>query len=91
MFAISVLLHAFTLRLRGNHNPKIPPYYMTEALSLLRKYDPVHIDIVSTRVFEDEVIVDTTVYGRNGTRYEATARDAEFLPALREISRHLAQ
>ena len=51
MLAISLLLHAFTLRLRGNHNPKIPPYYMTEALSLLRKHDPVHIDIVSTRVF----------------------------------------
>lgn len=64
---------------------------MTEALSVLRKYDPVHIDIVSTRFFEDEVIVDTTVFARNGTCYEATARNAEFLPALREISRRLAQ
>lgn len=86
MLALTLLLHAFTLRIRGNHHQKIPPYYVFDALSSLRKYDPVHIDIVPTRYFEDEITLDATIYGRNGTLYQATARNSEMLTALCQIS-----
>ena len=86
MLAVGLLFTAFTIRIRGNHHHNIPPYYVTDALSSLRKYDPVHIEIVPMRYFDDEITVDATMYGRNGTRYEATTRGSDLLPALRDIS-----
>lgn len=91
MLLLTLMSDAFTLRIRGSHHQNIPPYYVTEALSSLRKYDPVHIDILSVQLFEDEITVDTTVYGRNGTLYQATARHSGLLPALYEISHKLTK
>lgn len=87
MFVIGLLVHTFTIRIHGNYHQNIPPYYVTDALSSLHDYDPVHVEIVPTRYFEDEIRVDATMYGRNGTRYQATTRSSDLLPALRDISK----
>jgi len=86
MLAVGLLFTAFTIRIRGNHHHNIPPYYVTDALSSLRKYDPVHIEIIPMRYFDDEISVDATMYGKNGTRYQTTTRSSDLLPALRDIS-----
>ena len=85
MLGLTLISLCYLVRLRGLRTTA-PPYLITGAFrSLQSQYDPVHIDIVSIKRFEDEVVVDTTLYARNGTFYTASARGRDLIPALRGV------
>lgn len=79
----------FTVRIRG-YGTSLTPSAIMDALAPLRAYDPVHVDVVSTRRFEDEVAVDTTAYVGNGTFYTASSRAPSLTLALRRSAALLA-
>ena len=86
VFAIS-----FSVRFIGSSVATVPPYYITEALSPLRPHEPVHVDVVSARFFDDEYTIDTTVYTKQGTMHKASVRAPSLLSALHMVSQDLTK
>lgn len=81
---------AFSIRMVEVDTTRMSRWHVTEALSALRPHNPMHIDIVTKRVFEDEVIIDATLYTTHGKFYTASARAGSLTPALYTVSSRLA-
>tara|TARA_B100001540_G_scaffold291017_1_gene288159 strand:- start:1030 stop:1347 length:318 start_codon:yes stop_codon:yes gene_type:complete len=90
----SLVSLAFTVRLRGPF-PVQPGTGLAirDAISTgLKKsvIDVVHVDVQGSRLFYDEVAVYQTVFFRNGTRADASARGPNVLSAVRQAAAGLS-
>lgn len=85
---------AYTVRLRGPFS--VQPgtgLAIRDAIStgLGGSLDVVHVDVQGSRLFYDEVAVYQTVFFKNGTRADASARGPNVVAAVRQAAAGLSR